>query len=130
MYCPNKETILTKGSFSIVAQQKKQSRHGYNVFGKVVSSSYLVDLIASSAGRKLSLVYLANDVVQQSRARRKDEFPRAFAAIIAEAMAIAYRGTTPDVQNKLRRVANVWRERGVFELAVLGEIEQRLEGNS
>lgn len=117
-----------KGSFSIVAQQKKQSRRGYNVFERVFSSCYLVDLIASSAGRKLSLVYLANDVVQQSRARRKDEFPREFAVIIPEAMAIAYRGTTPDVQNKLRRVANVWRERGVFELAILGEIEQRLEG--
>ena len=45
-------------------------------------------------------------------------------------MEIAYRGTTPDVQNKLKRVANVWRERAVFELPVLGEIEQKLEGNS
>lgn len=85
---------------------------------------------ASSASRKLSLVYLANDVVQQSRARRKDEFPRTFAGVIAEAMEIAYRGTTPDVQNKLRRVASVWRERGVFEPPVLAEIDQRLEGIS
>jgi regulator of Ty1 transposition protein 103 len=85
--------------------------------------------IASSATRKLSLVYLANDVVQQSKARRKDEFPRSFAGIIAEAMEIAYRGTPADVQNKLRRVANVWRERRVFEHSVLGEIDQRLEGN-
>ena len=45
-------------------------------------------------------------------------------------MEIAYRGTTPDVQNKLKRVANVWRERAVFELPVLGEIERKLEGNS
>jgi regulator of Ty1 transposition protein 103 len=89
----------------------------------------MVDLIASSASRKLSLVYLANDVVQQSRARRKDEFPKAFAGIIAEAMEIAYRGTTTDVQNKLRRVTNVWRERVVFEMPVLDKIEQKLEGN-
>ena len=89
----------------------------------------MVDLTASSASRKLSLVYLANDVVQQSRARRKDEFPKAFAGIIAEAMEIAYRGTTTDVQNKLRRVTNVWRERVVFEMPVLDKIEQKLEGN-
>jgi regulator of Ty1 transposition protein 103 len=89
-----------------------------------------INCIASSASRKLSLVYLANDVVQQSRARKKDEFPRAFSGIIAEAMEVAYRGTTPDVQNKLRRVTNVWRERGVFEFAVLGDIEQKLEGSS
>src|SRR5208282_5189737 len=98
--------------------------------GRSSPTKACVNCIASSASRKLSLVYLANDVVQQSRARKKDEFPRAFAGIIAEAMEIAYRGTTLDVQNKLRRVANVWRERGVFELAVLADIEQKLEGNS
>ena len=38
-------------------------------------------------------------------------------------------GLLSDVQNKLRRVINVWRERGVFEFAVLGDIEQKLEGS-
>jgi regulator of Ty1 transposition protein 103 len=75
------------------------------------------------------LVYLANEVAQQSRVRRKDEFPKAFSGVIAEAMEIAYRGTTPDVQNKLRRVIDVWRNRSVFELAVLDQIDQRLDGN-
>lgn len=88
----------------------------------------LTRVIASSANRKLNLVYLANDVVQQSRARKKDEFPRTFAGVIAEAMEIAYRGSTTDVQSKLRRVFNVWRERSVFEPVVLGEIDRRLDG--
>jgi len=74
------------------------------------------------------LIYLANDVVQQSKARRKDEFPRAFAGIIAEAMEIGYRGSTPEVQGKMRRVLSVWRERNVFEPAILGEIDHRLDG--
>jgi len=76
----------------------------------------------------LNLVYLANDVVQQSRARKKDEFPRAFSPVIPEAMEIAYRGVTTDVQGKLRRVLDVWRQRGVFPLNILGEIDQRLDG--
>ena len=83
----------------------------------------------SSANRKLNLIYLANDVVQQSRARKKDEFPRTFGGVIAEAMEIAYKGTTNDVQGKLRRVFNVWRERSVFEPVVLGEIDRRLDGS-
>jgi regulator of Ty1 transposition protein 103 len=82
---------------------------------------------ASSANRKLVLIYLANDVVQQSKARRKDEFPRQFAGIIAEAMEIAYRGTTADIQGKIRRVLSVWRDRSIFEPAILGEIDQRLD---
>jgi len=45
-----------------------------------------------------------------------------------EAMEIAYRGVTTDVQTKLRRVLDVWRQRGVFAPNVLGEIDQRLDG--
>lgn len=60
--------------------------------------------------------------------RRKDEFPKAFTTVIPEAMEIAYRGTTPEVQGKIRRVLEVWRQRVVFEPAILGEIDQRLEG--
>jgi regulator of Ty1 transposition protein 103 len=85
-------------------------------------------MTASSASRKLNLIYLANDVVQQSRARKKDEFPKAFTGVITEAMEIAYRGTTSEVQSKIRRVLEVWRQRGVFEPAILGEVDQRLEG--
>jgi CID domain len=65
--------------------------------------------------------------VQQSRARKKDEFRKAFGGIIAEAMQIAYRGTTHDVQSKLRRVLEVWRARNVFEPQTLGEVDQRLD---
>jgi hypothetical protein len=75
------------------------------------------------------LVYLANEVAQQSRARRKDEFPKAFGGIIAEAMAIAYRGSTVDIQNKLRRVVDVWRTRNVFEPHILADVDKRLDGN-
>jgi len=84
--------------------------------------------IATSGARKLNLVYLANEVAQQSRVRRKDEFPRAFGEVIAEAMGIAYRGSTVDIQNKLRRVVDVWRSRNVFEPTVLADIDKRLDG--
>jgi regulator of Ty1 transposition protein 103 len=73
-------------------------------------------------------VYLANDVSQQSRARKKDEFPKAFAIVLPEAMEVAYRGTTGDVQGKLRRVVEVWKSRGVFPPGTITEIEARLEG--
>ena len=85
-------------------------------------------IVASSGARKLNLIYLANEVAQQSRARRKDEFPKAFGGVIAEAMATAYRGSTADIQNKLRRVVDVWRTRNVFEPPILAEIDARLDG--
>jgi len=84
-------------------------------------------ITASSSGRKLNLIYLANEVVQQSKARKKDDFPKAFGGIIGEAMELAYRGVTLEIQGKLRRVLDVWRARAVFEINILSDIDSRLE---
>ncbi|ROW08975.1 hypothetical protein VMCG_02758 [Cytospora schulzeri] len=88
---------------------------------------WLQKLKESPSTRRLNLVYLANEVTQQSKARHKDDFPLAFAPVMAEAIATAYKGATPDVQNKLRRVVEVWRDRGVFEVSVQSNIEARID---
>ncbi|KAK2602609.1 hypothetical protein N8I77_009127 [Diaporthe amygdali] len=88
---------------------------------------WLQKLKESPSTRRLNLIYLANEVTQQSKARHKDDFPLAFAPIIAEAASVAYKGATPDVQNKVRRVVEVWRDRGVFELPIQAAIESRIE---
>ncbi|KAH8772816.1 RNA polymerase II-binding domain-containing protein [Diaporthe sp. PMI_573] len=88
---------------------------------------WLQKLKESPSTRRLNLIYLANEVTQQSKARHKDDFPLAFAPIIAEAAAVAYKGATPDVQNKVRRVVEVWRDRAVFELPIQGAIETRID---
>jgi len=67
-------------------------------------------------------------VIQQSKARRKDEFARAFSPIIAEATAVSYKGATNDIQQKLRRVIEVWRQRQIFEQATQEDIEHRVDG--
>jgi regulator of Ty1 transposition protein 103 len=54
------------------------------------------------------------EVAQQSKARRKDDFLIAFSPVIAEATATAYKGATNEVQQKLRRVVEVWRTRQIF----------------
>ncbi|KAK7749919.1 hypothetical protein SLS53_000501 [Cytospora paraplurivora] len=88
---------------------------------------WLQKLKESPSTRRLNLVYLANEVTQQSKARHKEDFPLAFAPVMAEAIATAYKGATPDVQNKLRRVVEVWRDRGVFEVSVQSSIEARID---
>lgn len=67
-------------------------------------------------------------MVQQSKARHKEDFPLAFAPIIAEAAAVTYKGATPDVQNKVRRVVEVWRDRAVFQEPIQAAIENRIDG--
>lgn len=70
------------------------------------------------------------EVAQQSKARRKDDFLIAFSPVIAEATATAYKGATNEVQQKLRRVVEVWRQRQIFESPIQDAIEARIEGMS
>ncbi|KAF2453973.1 RNA polymerase II-binding domain-containing protein [Lineolata rhizophorae] len=82
----------------------------------------------SNASKRLNLVYLANEVVQQSKARQKKEFVMAFSNIIADATAAAYRGAPNDIQQKLRRVIEVWRARQIFDPAIQDAIERNVDG--
>ncbi|KAL9104610.1 MAG: hypothetical protein Q9163_000475 [Psora crenata] len=88
---------------------------------------WLQRLKDSGSNKRLNLIYLANEVAQQSKARRKDDFLIAFSPIIAEATAIAYRGATNEVQTKLRRSVEVWRARQIFEVPIQEAIEARID---
>ncbi|KAH8805669.1 RNA polymerase II-binding domain-containing protein [Xylogone sp. PMI_703] len=88
---------------------------------------WLSRLRDSASNKRLNLIYLANEVVQQSKARRKDDFLIAFSPVIAEATAIAYKGASNEIQTKLRRVVEVWRERRIFEIPIQEAIESRIE---
>jgi regulator of Ty1 transposition protein 103 len=89
---------------------------------------WLQRLKDSGSNKRLNLIYLANEVAQQSKARKKDEFLLAFSPIITEATAIAYKGATDEVKNKLRRVVEVWRQRQIFEPTIQEAIEARIDG--
>ncbi|KAI9799972.1 MAG: hypothetical protein M1825_004343 [Sarcosagium campestre] len=88
---------------------------------------WLTRLKDASPNKRLNLIYLANEVAQQSKARNKDNFLIAFSPVIADATAIAYKGATNDVQQKLRRVIEVWRQRQIFELPIQEAIESRVD---
>ncbi|KAB8239471.1 hypothetical protein ETB97_012690 [Aspergillus alliaceus] len=88
---------------------------------------WLQKLRDSPAPKRLNLIYLANEVAQQSRARRKEDFLIAFSPIIAEATAIAYKGSSNDIQQKIRRVVEVWRQRAIFEPPIQDAVEARVD---
>ena len=67
-------------------------------------------------------------MTQQSKARHKDDFLVAFSPVIAEATAAAYKGAAADLQGKLRRVVDVWRDRNIFEQPIQAAVESRLDG--
>lgn len=76
-----------------------------------VWSDYFHSLNASSSsGKKLSLLYLCNDVVQQSRRKNKQEFNHEFAKVLPDILSGCYSELKP----KIDRLLNVWQERKIF----------------
>lgn len=80
----------------------------------------------STPNKKLVLIYLANEITQTSKMRKKEEFLKAFEPILAEATAIAYKGSPHETQGKIRRVIEVWRQRSIFNPGIQQEVEKRL----
>ncbi|KAJ4330101.1 hypothetical protein N0V87_010299 [Didymella glomerata] len=89
-----------------------------------IAAVWLQRMKESTPSKKLVLVYLANEITQTSKMRKKEEFLRAYEPIIAEATSAAYKGSPSDVQNKIRRVVEVWRQRNIFAQPVQQSIEK------
>ncbi|OTA82409.1 hypothetical protein M434DRAFT_401008 [Hypoxylon sp. CO27-5] len=87
---------------------------------------WLQRLKDSTSHKRLTLIYLANEVAQQTKARHREDFIVAFSPIIAEAVATAYKGAPADTQNRIQRVIDVWREREIFEKPILDAIDARV----
>lgn len=76
--------------------------------------------------KRLTLLYLVNEVVQQSKARGKKEFTNAFEGIIGESLELSYKGASAEVQQKLKRVVDVWRHRSVFARPTVQALEEKI----
>ncbi len=62
--------------------------------------------------------------------RKKEEFLRAYEPIIAEATSVAYKGSPHEIQNKIRRVVEVWRQRQIFTVPIQQDIEKQIDGRN
>lgn len=83
-------------------------------------------MFVAPIGKKLSLVYLVNEVVQQSRARKREEFTGAFASVVPDALADTYKQVPKDVKERIKRVIDVWKQRMVFPPETLEVIDNKV----
>ncbi|RMZ69510.1 hypothetical protein GMOD_00006332 [Pyrenophora seminiperda CCB06] len=92
-----------------------------------IAHVWLQRMKESTPNKKLVLIYLANEITQTSKMRKKEEFLRAYEPILAEATTVAYKGSPHDIQNKIRRVVEVWRQRQIFNQAVQQAVEKSID---
>ncbi|EUC49558.1 hypothetical protein COCMIDRAFT_84094 [Bipolaris oryzae ATCC 44560] len=92
-----------------------------------IAAVWLQRMKESTPNKKLVLIYLANEITQTSKMRKKEEFLKAYEPILAEATTVAYKGSPHEIQNKIRRVVEVWRQRSIFNPAVQQAIERSID---
>lgn len=89
---------------------------------KIVTVWYTL-LVKAKPSRKLGFIYLANDVVQNSK-KKGPEFNKEFAGVMPTAFGHVYDTTTDGkTYAALQKVLKVWQDRNVFEKDVLKKIE-------
>ncbi|XDG01912.1 hypothetical protein ABKA04_001527 [Annulohypoxylon sp. FPYF3050] len=119
-----KLSALSEAADSIVTQAQWIMFHRRHAERTV--QLWLQRLKDSTSHKRLNLIYLANEVAQQTKARHKEDFVVAFSPVIAEAVATAYKGASADIQNRIQRVVDVWKDRNIFEKPILEAIDTRI----
>ncbi|XP_021785778.1 regulation of nuclear pre-mRNA domain-containing protein 1A isoform X5 [Papio anubis] len=91
-------------------------------------SSRFIYVVTAKPNRKLTFLYLANDVIQNSK-RKGPEFTKDFAPVIVEAFKHVSSETDESCKKHLGRVLSIWEERSVYENDVLEQLKQALYGD-
>lgn len=84
--------------------------------------------IISSPDRKLQLLYLANDILQESR-RRGNEFIDEFQNVIEDAIISTWNSNPESIQMKVMRLLDIWEERLVFPAAFIQNIKENVRNS-
>ena len=83
-------------------------------------------LATCSTSQLLPLLYVANEVLQNSKRNRGNKFLEAMSPVLGQSLRhICSRD--PNVTEKVRRTAKIWGDRRVFSIRFVNEILQQLE---
>lgn len=75
--------------------------------------------------KKLTLIYLANDVLQNSK-KKGPEFNRDFRPVLPEAFKDSFKESDDKMKGSLDRLLGIWVERGVYEIEFLDSVRKAM----
>ena len=85
------------------------------------------ECLRAPPARHLLYVYLANDIMQNSK-RKGNEFCDAYGAQLPAVLPKMYAGASEEVKSKMLKVVNIWEERRVLDSSLLNELYARMTG--
>lgn len=79
----------------------------------------------AGADQKLTLLYLANDVIQNSK-KKGTEFKTEFVKVLPRAFQLVSKEKVDSLRKSVERVVSVWEERKVFDAEVIVRLKSIL----
>ncbi|MGH0161100.1 UNVERIFIED_CONTAM: hypothetical protein FKN15_040551 [Acipenser sinensis] len=83
----------------------------------------------AKSGRKLTFLYLANDVIQNSK-RKGPEFTRDFETVLVDACSHVSREADGGCKKHLERLLTIWQERSVYGADFIQQLKLAIEDSS
>ncbi|EEB05434.1 RNA polymerase II transcription termination factor [Schizosaccharomyces japonicus yFS275] len=85
---------------------------------------WLQTLHEASGNKKLLLLYLLNEVVQQSRVKKRTEYIDAVAPFVVASVSSAYHSVPSATKTKIKYVYDIWCQRNIFSKDILNEMNK------
>ncbi|KAI1890421.1 hypothetical protein AGOR_G00153540 [Albula goreensis] len=83
----------------------------------------------AKSSRKLTFLYLANDVIQNSK-RKGPEFTRDFETVLVDACSHVAREADDGCKKHMERLLNIWKERGVYRSDFIQQLKLAIEDSN
>lgn len=100
----------------------------YRKNAKVIVQHWAKDLYKAKPKKKLPLMYLANDILQNSR-KKGPEFNKEFQHVMQEAVQHCVKTSDEKLSIALTRILGIWTERTVFNKQFIANLQAKLGGH-
>ncbi|XP_046842620.1 regulation of nuclear pre-mRNA domain-containing protein 1B-like [Xenia sp. Carnegie-2017] len=92
---------------------------------KTVVDVWSKQLLKVKPAKKMTFMYLCNDVLQNSR-KKGTEFNKEFVTALPNAISHCSKEFLPEMQKSLERIIDIWSQRGVYEAGVIEKFQASL----
>ncbi|KAJ8257308.1 hypothetical protein GJAV_G00184200 [Gymnothorax javanicus] len=104
-----------------IIHHRKHSSHIVRVWHR--------ELKKAKKGRKLTFLYLANDVIQNSK-KKGPEFTRDFEGVLVDACSHVAREADDGSRKHMERLLNIWQERNLYRSDFIQQLKLAIEDSN
>ncbi|XP_026481777.1 regulation of nuclear pre-mRNA domain-containing protein 1B [Ctenocephalides felis] len=93
----------------------------------IIVKTWYKELQKANEQKKLTFMYLANDVIQNSK-KKGPEYGKEFGSVLAGAFEHISASDDDKIKSSIGRLLNIWEERGVYDATQIREFRDALDG--